>query len=239
MNRRKTYGEIRWPDDRDSRRFAVEWAESVVEQALNDVWCAFDDMVVNELDNSPDLVATHPEQLERELTQWHSIAVQRRWAKRTRGRGSVVPIHEAHELESRKGGKAMPPSYDLAFIHIGNKRWKLPIEAKLLPSATMLRLYVEDIQKKYIPGIAAPLVGECGMIGYLLAGRAGDVFKRLAATLKQPLLTVERFKDRAHKATVHARVKAPKLRIHHMVMSCIPIERGEGNAARHEGQASP
>ena len=232
MSRRMSLGEIRWPDDEESRRLAVAWAESVVEQALDLVWRGFDHVAAHDLRDGPNLAAVRPEQLERELTQWHSIAVTRVWAQETRGYASFVPSHEPHEFESRKGGKAMPPSYDLGFIHCENKRWKLPIEAKLLPSDESLAEYLGDIQRKYVPGIAAPWVGECGMVGYLLKGMADEVFKGLAGRLNQQLTCVERFKEREHRTTMHSRETAPTLRVHHMMMSCVPTGDRQAKGVR-------
>ena len=232
MSRRKSLGEIVWPDDDESRRLAIAWAESIVEQALDLVWRAFDHVAANELKDSPDLVEMHPEQLERELTQWHTLAVTSLWAQETGGYASFMPGHELHELESRKGGRAMPPSYDFGFVHSGNKRWKLPLEAKLLPSAQALADYLDDIRKKYLPGIAAPWVGECGMVGYLLAGSADEVFKGLSARLSQRMKRIDCFKDRAHRTTTHARQTAPALRVHHMMMSCGPARKGRTAGSR-------
>lgn len=222
MSRRQSLGEILWPDDDDSRRQAIAWATTIVEQALDLVWRAFDRMMANELKGRPDLVAQKPEQLERELTQWHFDWLNREWARETCGYSSFGPIHEAHEHESRAGGKAAPPSNDLAFIHIVNKRWKLPVEAKLLWSDGDLREYVGDVRTKYLKGVAAPLVGECGMIGYLLRGTVDEVFKGIEKELANELGRVPCFADRPHRTTVHGRETAPTLRIHHMVMSCAP-----------------
>lgn len=244
MSRRKSLGEILWPDDRVSRRLAVEWAESIVEQALELVWRGFDQVAAKELKDHPDLVAGDPEQLEREMTQWHSLELTKVWAQTTNGYASFTPIHEPHELETRKGGEAMPPSNDIGFIHCDNKRWKLPVEAKLLPSGKALSEYVKDVTVKYVGGIAAPLVGECGMVGYLLRGTSEEVFDGLSTALGQKLLAVDYFVERAHRTTMHARRTAPRLRVHHMVMSCTAMEeppcRGEPVARRSgETERSP
>lgn len=116
----------------------------------------------------------------------------------------------------------MPPSYDIGFIHSQNRRWKIPVEAKLLWSSEALAEYFGDVTVKYTGGVAAPWVGEGGMVGYLLKGTADEVFEGLAVRLEQVLARVVRFADRAHRTTVHARTTAPKLRLHHMVMSCMP-----------------
>ncbi|WP_225414008.1 hypothetical protein [Stigmatella hybrida] len=234
MNRRRSLGEILWPEDEESLRLAVAWADSIAEQALELVWRGFDLVAANELKDRPNLVAIRPEQLERELTQWHFLGIQTVWVAETDGFPSFQPIHEAHEFERRKGGKAMPPSYDIGFIHNHNRRWKLPVEAKLLWSSEALAAYLGDVTVKYAGGVAAPWVGECGMVGYLLKGTADEVFAGLAARLGVALESVVRFEHRAHRTTVHARATGPRLRVHHMVMSCVPP--GDKRAKRVRGR---
>ncbi|WP_426732551.1 hypothetical protein [Myxococcus faecalis] len=221
MSRRKTLGEIKWPDDATSRRLAISWANSIVEQALKLVWQGFDIVYMDNLKDAPDLVEAHPEQLERELTQWHYIAIERAHRTTTDGFQSFYPIHEPHEFLSRKGGNAMPPSYDIGFIHTTNMSWILPVEAKLLWSSEALSEYLKDVNEKYATGVAAPQVGECGMIGYLLKGTVDNVFAGLTAQLGQALEPMVSFEGRAHRTTTHQRLKAPALRVHHMVMSCV------------------
>jgi hypothetical protein len=222
VSRRETLGEILYPDDPESRRLAVEWAESIVEEAFGLVWSAFDQVAAKELRGRYDLVSIDPEQLEREIAQWHSLALTVVWAQVTGGYASFVPIHEQFEFETRKGGSAMPPSNDFGFIHCENKRWKLPVEAKLLPSGRAVCEYVKDVVVKFGEGTAAPLVGECGVVGYLLRGTAAEVFAEISTALEQGLESVECFAGRAHRTTVHSRGTAPRLRVHHMVMSCVP-----------------
>lgn len=223
MSRRKSLGEIVLPNDEESRRLAIEWSGAVVEQVLDLVWRGFDLIASHELKDGIGLAELHPEQLERELTQWHFLAIQRIWKVETNGFPSFQPIHEPHEFETRKGGNAMPPSCDIGFIHSDNRRWQLPVEAKVLWSSKALSEYLEDVTVKYAAGVAAPLVGECGMVGYLLKGTADEVFAGLASRLGQSLERVVRFADRAHKTTVHVRATAPMLRVHHMVMSFVPL----------------
>lgn len=222
MSRRRSLGEIVMPIDDKTRQFAVAWAEDVIELALTLVWRGFDRVMANELKGRHDLADLDPEQLEREITQWHSLSITVIWAQVTNGYSSLIPVHEHHEFEKRKGGKAVPPSNDIGFVHRDNKRLCLPIEGKLLPTAKALSEYVKDVTDKYVMGVAAPFVGECGMVGYLLQGTASGVFNKLASELKQSLLCVESFRDRPHRTTEHSRAVAPRLRVHHMVMSCVP-----------------
>ena len=160
--------------------------------------------------------------MERALTQWHALNVNQVWAEETHGRASFIPIHEMHEFESRKGGNAMPPSNDIGFIHRQNRRWKLPVEAKLVPSSRALTEYLKDVNDKYVAGIAAPLVGECGMVGYILSGETDDVFDALSTVLGHLQALPGPFAARPHRTTVHARDPKPRLRVHHMAMSCAP-----------------
>lgn len=112
----------------------------------------------------------------------------------------------------------MPPAYDICFTHIGNATWKWPIEAKLLHSQGAVAEYLKDVRQKYLAGVAAPLVGEGGMAGYLLKGHEDRVFDKLKNELGQELAKVPVFIARSHRATVHVRTSAPQIRIHHLVM---------------------
>ena len=223
MTRRSSLGEMLWPHDEAARQLAVEWAEAIVEEAMGLVWCAFDHMQQNEL-GEPLEFDGRPDQLERELTQLHAQSVTIVWAQRSGGFPSFVPGQELREFVSRKGGKAMPPSYDMGFAHLRHKHWILPVEAKVLPSSRALAEYMKDVELKYIGGVKAPMVGECGMIGYLIAGSCDDVFVGLTMRLGQQLLRLEPFEKREHRTSSHERAACPRLRIHHMVMSCVSLK---------------
>lgn len=217
MSRRLTLSEMVWPDDPEDSQLPVEWAESVAVQVLDWVWRGFDAVCEKHL-RSADLSSHTPEQLERNLTEFHFLETSLLWARENGGFSSVQPCHESPELASRSSASAKPPAYDLGFVHIENRRWKWPIEAKVLSTAGAVSEYLKDVREKFIAGIAAPFVGEAGMIGYLLKGSPGDVFDKLASELAQPLSTVADFKLRQHRSSQHERVNAPTLRLHHLVM---------------------
>jgi len=80
------------------------------------------------------------------------------WARETGGYGSLQPSHESPELAKRVSASAKPPAYDLGFIHVENRRWKWPIEAKVLLTSAALAAYLDDVNRKFIAGIAAPFV---------------------------------------------------------------------------------
>lgn len=217
MNRRLTLSEMVWPDDPEDSHLPVEWAESVAVHVLDWVWRGFDTVRDKYLD-SVDLTSQTPEQLERNLTELHFLENSLLWARENGGFSSVQPCHESPELESRSSASAKPPAYDLGFVHIENRRWKWPIEAKVLSTAGAVSDYLKDVREKFISGVAAPFVGEGGMIGYLWKGSPSEVFARVANELGQPLLTVAGFETRQHHSSRHERAHAPALRLHHLIM---------------------
>ena len=217
MSRRRTLSEMVWPDDPEDSQLPVEWAGSVAVQVLDWVWRGFDAVREKYL-NSADLTLQTPEQLERNLTEFHFLEICLIWARENGGFSSVQPCHESPELASRSSASAKPPAYDLGFVHIENRRWKWPIEAKVLSTAGAVGDYLKDVREKFIAGVAAPFVGEGGMIGYLLKGSPGKVFDKLASELGQSLSPVADFKTRQHRSSHHERANAPALRLHHLVM---------------------
>jgi len=217
MSRRLTLSEMVWPDDPEDYQLPVEWAESVAVQVLDWVWRGFDAVREKYL-SSADLTSQTPEQLERNLTEFHFLETSLLWARENGGFSSVQPCHESPELASRSSASAKPPAYDLGFVHIENRRWKWPIEAKVLSTAGAVGDYLKDVREKFITGIAAPFVSEGGMIGYLLKGSPSEVFDKLASELAQPLSPVDDFKTRQHRSSQHERANTPMLRLHHLVM---------------------
>jgi len=217
MKRRASLGEMQYPSAPGDREKAVAWAEMIVEAALTLVWGGFERLVANDL-RGIDVAERDPEQLERELVQLHFFHIQDIWKE------TFVPFGvgtEVHEFATRSGGNATPTSNDLAFVHNSRRRWKLPVEAKVLWTDRAIAEYLKDIEEKFLPGIAAPFVGEGGQIGYLLSGEEARVFEALRARLNQPLRPVPCFSSRAHRTSTHDRATAPPLRVHHMVMSCV------------------
>src|SRR5438132_1118940 len=80
------------------------------------------------------------------------------------------------ELLSRSSARAKPPAYDLSFSHVEHDLWQWPIEAKVVLTPKALGEYLRDVQDKFIAGIAAPMIGEGAMIGYLLSGDDNEFF---------------------------------------------------------------
>ena len=160
--------ELRWPMDDESLRQAEDWAASVSIQVLGWTWRAYDALranVLNYVEMSQPL-----EQLERDLTSKHFVEIQRLFAAETDGYSAIIPHHEFPENESRPGGSGKPPASDICFVWYENQRVSWPIEAKVVPTSDTLADYLGDT-KKFVDGIAAPLVGEGAQIAYLPVGK--------------------------------------------------------------------
>ena len=218
MSRRRTFSELAFAGDTQDPDLPVEWARGVAFQILKWMWQAFDQLRVGHLQR---VDLTQPlDQLERDLTRNHFLDLQAVFQRETDGFPSVFPSHEWPEMETRSSSKAKPPAYDFAFVHFEHRRWAWPIEAKVLSAPGTLHEYLKDVRQKFEEGIAAPLVGEGAMIGYLITGTADEVFANLRARLSTTLDAVAEFADRPHQSSNHQRASNPALRLHHMIMVC-------------------
>jgi hypothetical protein len=222
MTRHPTFSEIVWPDDPLSGNAAIEWARSITVQVLDWTWRAFDTLYANHL-GAVDL--SQPlEQMERDLVRHHFTQINVLYAKETDGYASFTPFHEWPEMETRSDASAKPPANDIAFVSTdSNQRWALALEAKVLPTKGQLGEYMKDVNDKFVGGIASPLVGDGGMIGYMLCAEADAIFVGIEKRLGQKLETSNDFLDRHHRLSQHERSNAPNLRIHHMLMDCVGV----------------
>jgi len=224
MTRHVAFREQAWPEDPAFKELALEWGETVSERILDWVWRAFDALRAGPIAR---VDLTEPmEQLERDLTNLHFIQIQILWARETDGFPALSPVPEMSEFESRYSASAKPPAHDLGFVNFENPRIVWPIEAKVVEKPSILGRYLTDVRDKFVAGIAAPFVGQAGMIGYLLSGRAGEVFAGLEPELSQPLKHPAAFATRDHRTSLHTRGKSPfgrdlpDLLLHHLIMTC-------------------
>ncbi|HEY2294987.1 MAG TPA: hypothetical protein VGM86_30145 [Thermoanaerobaculia bacterium] len=218
MKLRRTLSALTFPTDTAYRDLPVEWAKGVAVQILGWMWLSFDRLKANHLAGVD--IGQPIDQLERGLTFHHFIDLQVLVREQTEGFSSLIPVHECEEFESLSSGGARPPSYDFGFVHVEHRRWIWPIEAKVLPTPGLLHDYLGDVRNKFESGVAAPLVGEGGMIAYLLSGSTDAVFLNLQEHLASRLETVHEYEGRPHRTSFHMRSTAPALRLHHMVMVC-------------------
>ncbi|HVC98466.1 MAG TPA: hypothetical protein VND64_32665 [Pirellulales bacterium] len=221
MSRRATFSELRWPDDPFDHDLPIRWASGVATRVLDWTWRAFDLLRAKHLARVD--LTQGLEQLERDLTRSHFIEILALFASETSGFPTFfpVPVPEWPELESRTSPSAKPPANDFAFVSYSNRRWTWPIEAKVVPTPGRLGDYLEDVNRKFVGGVAAPLVGEGAMIAYLLTNETDKVFENLARRLEQVLEPVSEFRERPHRTSHHSRATAPDLRLHHMMMECV------------------
>ncbi|MCO8121332.1 hypothetical protein NHH03_06255 [Stieleria sp. TO1_6] len=220
MTRNPTFSEIVWPNDPDSHELAIQWAGEITVQALNWIWRAFDVLYSDYLSG---IDMRQPlEQLERDLVRHHHQQIIVLYARETDGFASFTPHHEWPEMESRSEASAQPPSNDIAFVATSsNQRWALAVEAKVLPTKGELYRYMNDVNDKFVTGIASPFVDVGAMIGYLLCDDAETVFAGIEKRLKQKLESPPEFASRAHRTSQHERAHAPDICLHHMIMVCV------------------
>lgn len=224
MTRRFSFRELFWPDEPEFSEIGLAWADGAADRILDWTWRAFDELYANSI---AQVNLNKPlDQLERDLTGLHFAEIQRLWAQETGGHSAFYPGHEIHEFESRSSAQAQPPTYDLGFVLYQNPRVIWPIEAKVVGKPTILAAYLGDVRGKFAAGIAAPFVGQAGMIGYLLTGSAHEVFAGLAVGLGQTLGLVPAFCTRGHRTSFHVRGSSPfgrdlpDLLLHHLIMNC-------------------
>ena len=113
------------------RAVADAWPPQVVRQILALVWDGFDRMKTlpnfAQLDFSKDYA-----QLERSLTGLHMEEITGLWAENLSFFESFQPKHEPWEFESLQDRKARPPSCDLGFVLMSNRRLRWSVEAKVV-----------------------------------------------------------------------------------------------------------
>lgn len=217
MTSLRTLNSVAFPDDVADPNLPVEWAAGVSGRVLEWTWVSFERLKAKSFRNvdfSLPIV-----QLERALTQLHCLELQFVIIEESDGYCSFTAMHESDEFESLKSATAKPPANDIGFIHRDHCRWIWPIEAKVVPTVKSLADYLSDVDK-FKNGVAAPLVGEGAVIGYLLAGLTKDFLDNVAKH-GGALSDVDGYSNERHRCSLHDRsAPYPKLRLHHMAMSC-------------------
>jgi hypothetical protein len=192
-----------WPDAPEWSAIAEAWSEEAVTQMLTLVWDAFDHMRTKHLGR---VDFTLPmAQLERSLTDLHAIEIQLLHRQRGSGFESFIPMHEAGEFSRISHPSAMPPSYDIGFVHVSDYRLRFPVEAKVLDGPTDVKRYLDDLSGKYLTGKGAPYTLEAALLGYLKSGQPPATFVAIESALGQKLRPVSVFSRRGHRASRHTR----------------------------------
>ena len=212
----RTLNSLAYPDDLADPDLPIEWALGVSNRILQWLWESFQRLSARDFAGINFGVPI--DQLERALTQLHCVELQIIIMEQTEGYCSFMAVHECDEFEKISGVGARPPSNDIGLMHRQYRRWIWAVEAKVVPTVATLHDYMIDVDK-FRNGIASPVVGEGAAIGYLLNGNPVDFFTNLL-TRVAPLEDVNGFPNDRHRCSMHNRNPAPRLRLHHLVMSC-------------------
>jgi hypothetical protein len=139
--------------------------------------------------------------------------------------------HGPHERETRKGGKAQPPQYDIAFVLHENPRFMWPLEAKVLKSDSegSVTQYALDVNEEFLTCRYAPFSKEGAMLGYLFSGDPDEAFRSIEKKVPCTLTHHPDFPKRYHKTSDHLRtVPAGKegeypceFRCQHLIMKMV------------------
>ncbi|QDT07201.1 hypothetical protein K227x_56260 [Rubripirellula lacrimiformis] len=185
------------------RAIADAWPPHVVTQILTLVWDGFDRVKAlpnfKQLDFSKDYA-----QLERSLTDLHMTEITSLWGANASRFESFVPQHEAWEFESLSKRSARPPSCDLGFVLLINRRIRWSVEAKVLKSPGAVAEYAGDLQK-YLDGRSAPFSTQAALAAYLVSDDAQALFSALASKLECELTSHPKFAERQHRYSEHDR----------------------------------
>jgi hypothetical protein len=206
------------------KAIADVWPKHVVKQILMLVWDGFDRLkalpTFKELDFTKDYA-----QLERSLTDLHMDEITLLWGENSSSFESFIPKHEPWELHGMRNCSARPPSCDLGFVLLSNRRIRWAVEAKVLETPTAVAGYLHDL-KKYLDGRSAPFSTESALGAYLISGITDDVFTAIENQLDCNLRKHDDFTTRPHRCSDHERT-ATKLAqgmpsrfiCHHLVFS--------------------
>ena len=206
MSRGRTIHQTLWPDSApEFSNIANLWPEDMVNEMLALVWDGFDRLNRGKLcrvDFTQDY-----EQIERSLTELHSIEIQTLWAQRTSGFAAYIQVHESWDWESRSSARAIPPSIDIGFLLRSNERIRFPVEAKLLETVARTAPFIKDLTDKLLAGKGAVFTTKGALVGYLRSGNPSAVFPEIETALDVKLLASDHFSARPHRQSVHQRSK--------------------------------
>lgn len=216
MKRRPTVGEKIGAGAAELRKVARLWIPDASEILLGFLWGALPGFleVIGEVEITGD-----EEELERWLTQHLEPEI----------RDVMDPYspfriqHAPREFETRLGGRAQAPEYDLGFVLREEPRVIWPIEAKVIPRATQTAEYVKEILENFLTCRRAPFSSEAAMIAYLLKGKPEVFFGRVSERVPCAMERHPAFNSEPHRRSDHVREippgssYQPQLHLNHLV----------------------
>lgn len=172
-------------------------------QLLESLWQAYAALYTRSLSQID--MSQPNDDLERDLTKQFCLELQRAFNADL----PVSPMHAYPEHESRLGGKAKPPEYDIAFVLYANPRMCWPVEAKVLDSdqntTSNLGDYIATFNARFMTCYYAPFSTSAAMVGYQRTGTPNTVLSHIAGRLGCTLTPSPSFSTRAHQTSQHYR----------------------------------
>lgn len=221
MRRRKTLSELRYITTPPAH-LADQWSKDFSVRLLDKVWKGYDLLrkeILTEID-----VSEAEDDLERNITE----LLEKRIRDVMDGDEPFYIQHNSSERETRKIAPAQPPEYDLAFVFHANERLKWPLEAKILKGTKKgdMTSYISDVKNEFLTCRYAPFSSEGAMLGYLLSGKAANIFSLIEADIPCVLTVHPDFPRRHHKISDHQRIipagkeneYPSEFRCHHLVL---------------------
>ena len=199
---------------------ATSWMKDPGLQFLSFIWCGYERMRTA----APDVDARD---LERSITQ----LLEPRVRDAMSGDEPFYVQHGPFERETMKKPPAQPPEYDLAFVFRADERIMWPIEAKVLETPGNVSDYVRDIREEFLTCRYGPFANSGVMLGYLLSGRADDVFTAIEERLECILYGVVEHPGKPNRVSHHLR-KVPagkaypaEFDCYHLVLRYLELSR--------------
>lgn len=144
---------------------------------------------------------------------------------------SFYLMPEPPEFESTKSPRAQPPAPDFAFKMTGDFRLNWPVEAKVIEKPKSVEKYCDEVRDNFMTARYGRYANTGALLGYLLTGGSNETFDCIQEELKTVLQLDDRFKEHAHRYSIHTRTfenKTDTIHCHHLLFLI-----GEGNI--HEG----
>lgn len=196
-----------FPDSTPEFRAIVDtWPPHVVKQILTLVWEGFDRLKGLPKFKQLDFTKEYA-QLERSLTDLHMDEITSLWGQNASRFESFIPKHEPWEFHGLKDRSARPPSCDLGFVLLSNRRIRWSVETKVLKSPGAVADYVADL-KKYLEGKSAPFSTQAALGAYLTSGKPEEVFTAIQKKIGSKLDPPPDFPLRPHRCSEHDRLPA-------------------------------
>jgi len=215
---RSTYSERRWPDTPEFNSVLCRLKAGGSTKLLELVWKGYDRLCVEALHGMD--CSLDDEDLERDITERLAPMI----SDMMTGNEPFWVQHGPFERESRLGGSAQPPQYDIAFQLRCNPRIMWPLEAKVLRTDGGVAEYVNALKLNFLTCRYSPFSTEAGMLGYLLSGTPERTLDNIAKKGHWQLTPHQHFPDRHHRTSDHRRTVPQgkpypvQFRCHHMIL---------------------